>query len=118
MLAIFVLISAIFLSLRIIQRLYYLLNGHKYYWSYFPRTELESFLKKNNIIITEHTFRSKHDNVSLKYRRLGNGPKYILLTNGVGTDFFMWLPALQAMFNSFPSLFSNITLIVPSYRFI
>lgn len=113
---IIIIIIILFFVIRLVQRLYYLIKGHKFYWSYFPRKELDLFIKTNGIAVTEHSFRSKKDNVSLKYRRLGNGPKVILLMNGVGTDFFMWLPFLQFMLKLVPNLFTNITLIVPSYR--
>lgn len=40
----------------------------------------------------------------------------VYLANGVGTNFFMWLPALRAAFHIYPKLFDEITLIAPSYR--
>lgn len=44
-----------------------------------------------------HEFKCSRDRVLLRYRRLGNGKKVILLCNGVGTGFFMWLPILQEL---------------------
>lgn len=40
----------------------------------------------------------------------------MVLTNGVGTDFFMWLPTVRFMIHLYPTLFDEITLLVPSYR--
>ena len=54
--------------------------------------------------------------LKLKYRRIGTGPKVLLLVNGVGTDFFMWLPVLQCMIGKKKNIFEEITLLAPSYR--
>jgi hypothetical protein len=86
---------AMFLGFRILQRMYYISRGHVHYVSFDPRKEMDSFIKKNNILYTEHSFICKRDKVSLRYRRLGNGSKIVLLNNGVGTDFNMWLPTLK-----------------------
>jgi pimeloyl-ACP methyl ester carboxylesterase len=105
-----------FLVIRILHRIYYLLIGHRHYLSYDPKAAMEQFITSNSIPVTEHIFTCKLDGVNLRYRRLGNGPKMVLLLNGVGTNFFMWLPTLREMLRANPNLFSEITLIAPSYR--
>lgn len=105
-----------FLSLRVLHRLYYFFRGHVQYLSFSPRQDMERFLLQSNIQITEKTFRSKRDGTTINYRVLGNGSKIVLLANGVGTDFFMWLPTLKNMYLQYPQLFTEITLLVPSYR--
>ena len=83
------------LSFRLVQRIYYVLRGHIHHYSYHPRQEMVLFLKKNDIELTEHSFVSTRDKVCLRYRKLGTGPKIVLLNNGVGTDFYMWLPTIR-----------------------
>lgn len=106
-----------FILLRVIHRFYYAWKGHKSYFfnEYSPRADLNQFLVEN-ISVTEHSFRSKKDDVLIKYRRLGSGKKLVLLLNGVGTDFFMWLPILKCLITIKSNLFDDITIIVPSYR--
>ena len=106
----------IFLLVRLVQRLYYLMRGQKQYVFYFPRKELEMFLTEQNIHVSNHELTSKRDKIPLQYRRLGAGQKYILLANGVGTDFFMWLPFLRFLMQYDPSFFDKYTLIVQTYR--
>jgi hypothetical protein len=84
-----------FLLIRIAQRIYYLLRGHVHHITYHPRQEMLLFLKKREILLTEHSFKCKRDNLTLRYRKLGTGSKIVLLNNGVGTDFYMWLPTLK-----------------------
>ena len=90
---------ALLLVCRIAQRVYYTLRGHRYdwFWSWRPRFDMDNFLKENEIVHDEHSFISTRQGCSLhlKYRRLGTGRKIVLLVNGVGTDFFMWLPTLR-----------------------
>ena len=90
---------ALFFACRIAQRVYYTLRGHRYdwFWSWRPRYDMENFLKENEIVHDEHSFISTRQGCSLhlKYRRLGTGKKIVLMVNGVGTDFFMWLPTLS-----------------------
>lgn len=105
-----------FLVLRICQRVYYMLQGQAHYYSYSPTKEMELFIKSNGIASTKHELKSTHDKVTLRYRRLGNGKKYILLANGVGTNFFMWLPFLRELIKIDPTFFDKYTLIVQSYR--
>ena len=83
-----------YLSIRVMHRLYYLFEGHVHHTNYHPRQEMLLFLKKKDILMTEHSFICKRDKVSLRYRKIGTGPKVVLLNNGVGTDFYMWLPTL------------------------
>ena len=85
----------LFLFTRVAQRLYYILRGHKHHVSFHPRKEMDLFMKKNDILFSEHSFICKRDKVCLRYRKLGGGSKIVLLNNGVGTDFYMWLPTLE-----------------------
>lgn len=87
------------LAFRLLHRLYYVLNGHLHYYSYDPKKEMEKFLQDNSIKVSDHLIKSTIDNVNLRYRKIGTGKKYYLLANGVGTDFYMWLPVLQQMLN-------------------
>lgn len=84
-----------FLFVRVAQRLYYVLCGHVHHISFNPRKEMDLFVKKNGILFSEVSFVSKRDKVRLRYRKLGNGSKIVLLNNGVGTDLYMWLPTLE-----------------------
>ena len=106
-----------FLTLRLFQRLYYVLKGHSHHFSYSPRKELEIFIKEKNIQVSSHSLISTQDGTTnLTYRRLGSGTKYILLANGVATDFFMCLPMLKFLVKFDPTFFNKFTLIVQSYR--
>ena len=89
-----ILLLLLFPSLRVAQRVYYMLRGHVHHYSFNPRKEMDLFIKKNNILYEEHSFICR-DKVCLRYRKLGNGLKKVLLNNGVGTDFYMWLPTIQ-----------------------
>jgi hypothetical protein len=107
----------LYVTIRAIQRLYYLFKGHSELSPHYsPRIELEKFLLDNSIPVTNHIFNSEIDGTELRYRRLGTGRECILLANGVGTDFFMWLPALKVLINADPLFFQRYTLIVQSYR--
>lgn len=92
-----VVLVTVFLQIRIAQRIYYMLRGHVHYLTYHPRQEMLLFLKKREILLTEHSFKCKRDNLTLRYRKLGTGSKIVLLNNGVGTDFYMWLPTLKGL---------------------
>lgn len=98
LLAVVILLTVCFLLIRIAQRIYYMLRGHVHYVTYHPRQEMLLFLKKREILLTEHSFKCKRDNLTLRYRKLGTGSKIVLLNNGVGTDFYMWLPTLRGLF--------------------
>ena len=104
--SIVLIILAATLSLRLIQRIYYVLRGHVHHYSYHPRQEMLLFLKKNEIDMTEHSFVSKRDKVCLRYRKLGTGQKIVLLNNGVGTDFYMWLPTIRGKHCSSSRIYS------------
>lgn len=54
--------------------------------------------------------------IPLKCLKIGKGTKFVVLTNGVGTDLFMWLPTLRFVLKFLPEIFESITLLVPSYR--
>ena len=92
----------LFLFIRVAQRLYYILRGHTHNVSFNPRREMDLFIKKNGILFSEVSFICKRDKVCLRYRKLGNGSKVVLLNNGVGTDFYMWLPTLEGTSNKWP----------------
>lgn len=63
-----------------------------------------------------HDIKSSLDGTPLRYRVLGSGKKVFWLANGVGTDFFMWFPVLQAMLAQDPNLFNKCTLVISNYR--
>lgn len=113
-------ILLVFLILRVLQRVYYFFKGHTHFGLDFdPRKRLESFFTDNGILFTEHSFVSKHDDVMIRYRRIGNGKKTVLLSNGVGTDLFMWLPVLKNMHTLNPNIFTGdngMTLLAPCFR--
>jgi len=98
----------VFLLIRFIHRIWWQIDGHKYQPFLDPHEELSRFLssiidKDNNDNIDyskEYTFNSK-DNVILKYHKIGNGNKKILLLNGVGTGLFMWVPVFVLESSSF-----------------
>eukprot|EP01041_Mallomonas_annulata_P010519 gene10519-21938_t len=77
---------------------------------------MEQFLSQCTSVHIEQSFKCSHDGTTISYRRIGNGPRVVLLANGVGTNFFMWLPALRTMHYLYPNLFNEITLIAPYYR--
>lgn len=77
---------------------------------------MKLFLKGNNIRSSYHELKCKRDGTVLRYSRIGAGSTFILLANGVGTDFFMWLPFLKFLFILDNKLFEKYTLIVQSYR--
>ena len=77
---------------------------------------MENFLKKNDITLSDGFLTCKRDRVKLRYRVLGKGPKKVLLLNGVGTNFWMWRPVIEAIVNKDKDFFDKVTLFVPSYR--
>jgi hypothetical protein len=84
---------------------------------------LEAFFIQHSISVSNHELSSINADpndqqplTALRYRRLGKGSNYLLLANGVGTDFFMWLPWLRCMVSLDPRFFDKNTLIVQSYR--
>jgi len=113
---------------RVAQRLYYLYfcsisRLHQQYGTYSPRKELEAFFREHSISVSDHELTSINADpndpqplTTLRYRRVGKGSNYILLANGVGTDFFMWLPWLRCTIKIDPCFFDKNTLIVQSYR--
>lgn len=105
-----------FLLVRLLQRLYYLVRGHSQLFSFRPRVELEAFLENHHIKVSEHAFKIEDSGLMLRYRRLGTGQKFLVLANGVGTDFFMWLPFLRQILTRNKDFFEEFTFIVPSYR--
>ncbi|RYY79997.1 hypothetical protein EON63_16940 [archaeon] len=112
-------IAALFIILRVLHRLYYLLfvpQQCHYAPSFSPKQELEAWITKHGIASKQYCITSSTDNVKLSFRLLGTGRKKILLANGVGTGLFMWLPSLQAMLATDPDIFSKCTLIVSTYR--
>lgn len=82
-----------FITLRLLQRCYYLWKGHGHFRpSFSPRAALEDFLSTHHIPNTFHEVTSSLDQILLRYRRLGHGKKVLWLANGVGTDLFMSVP--------------------------
>lgn len=100
---------------RLMQRIYFLLRGHIHSWQNSPRKEVEDFVLQIGVKDSKHTFKCR-DGTNLNYRRIGDGKRIVYLANGVGTNFFMWLPVLRAAYSLYPTLFKEITLIAPSYR--
>jgi hypothetical protein len=77
--------TSVFLGIRLLQRFYFsILRGHKYdfFWTFRPKEEMDKFLKKNGIFVEECSFVNERDGIILKYRRVGTGKKYVLLSNG------------------------------------
>ena len=93
------------------QRLYYLSRGHRHLsLSYRPRTAMEAFLADEaGARCSSHAFTTKHDGTAVSYRRIGVGPKAVLLLNGVGTDFHMWLRPLRFMHQQSTDLFQQVS---------
>jgi hypothetical protein len=105
------------LALRGIQRIYYLLRGHSHMsLSYRPRLETWKFFKTNNIPVLDSSTRSVLDRTHLYYKRIGTGPKVIVHSNGVGTDFFIWLPMMQNVLRCDPLFFEKYTIIALAHR--
>lgn len=105
-----------FILIRIVHRLYYVLMGHVHLSpSYSPKKALDGLLSDNRVAVSSHEIKAR-DGVTLRYRRIGRGKKIFLLANGVGTDFFMWLPAIRGVLRACPVIFDEITLLVPNYR--
>jgi hypothetical protein len=105
------------LALRGMQRIYYLLRGHTHKsLSYRPRLETWEFFRRNNIPVKESSTRSVLDRTHLYYKRIGTGPKIIVHSNGVGTDFFIWLPMMQNVLRCDPSFFEKYTIIALAHR--
>lgn len=105
-----------FLAFRVAQRLYYFARGHVHYYSLDARQALADFFRQHDVAFTAHEFACSRDGTTIKYSRLGTGPRLVLLCNGVGTDLFMWLPLFRCMLAARPSIFADITLVAPSYR--
>ena len=113
------LLLGIFIAVRVLHRLYYVLfvpQQRHYAPSFSPKRELEIWIAKNAIFTATYAISNSTDNVKLCFRLLGTGKKKILLANGVGTGLFMWLPSLQAMLVNDPEIFNKCTLSVSSYR--
>jgi hypothetical protein len=54
----------VFLFVRVVQRLYYMSKGHVHFFSYFPKQDMEAWLKKTGARVTEHSF--TRDDISLR----------------------------------------------------
>ena len=83
-----------FLALRLLQRCFYLAKGHRQHLNFDPRLAINKFFEEHGIAASDHVFTAS-DGVSIKYSKIGSGPKLIVLCNGVGTGLFMWLPLFQ-----------------------
>lgn len=127
---ILLMLVSLIIVFRVAQRVYYIFYScsvprlhHQNYGIYSPRSELEAFFIQHSISVSNHELSSINADpndqqplTALRYRRLGKGSNQLLLANGVGTDFFMWLPWLRCMVNLDPRFFDKNTLIVQSYR--
>lgn len=122
---VYVKLLIIFIVLRFIHRIWWQIDGHKYQPFLDPHEELLRFLSSIVLIkdednkdvdySKEYTCKNK-DNVILKYHKIGNGNKKILLLNGVGTGLFMWVPVFKGLLKLNPNIFNEVTIIIPSYR--
>lgn len=74
------------------------------------------YIYAQKTVVSEHQVISSVDNVPLRCLKVGKGDKILILTNGVGTDFFMWLPTIRFIVSYLPDIFDRFTLLVPSYR--
>ena len=86
---------------------------------YSPAEELEKWFKKEDIVVSDHEFKSPQDGILLKYRRIGSGKRVILLANGVGTALYMWLPIFKNLLRMKSCMFTGnngFTIIAPCYR--
>jgi pimeloyl-ACP methyl ester carboxylesterase len=108
----------VFIGTRILHRCYFLVQGHQHHFSYDCKAHLEYFLSVycDTTHRSSHQFTTSSDGTIIRYLRLGRGAKAIVLLNGVGTGFFMWLPILKILVSLKPSFFDEYTLFVPSYR--
>lgn len=105
----------LFLFVRVLQRVYFIVNGHRHHIKFSPKAALFQLFERNGISVKKCCCES-HDEIALKYLRIGSGKKVIFLSNGVGTGFFMWYPIISFLLKIMPTVFEEITLIVPSYR--
>lgn len=105
-----------FLFLRILQRIYYLLKGHCHLWNYSPRAEIAKLWRRENIRVVECCAQSSSDGTIIHYQRIGSGEKVILHSNGVGTDFFLWLNFLQHLLQLDPHFFEKYTILAATHR--
>lgn len=110
----------IFLCVRIIQRIYFMLfvpnQVHIMDWKYSPRKEMEKWIESVHIQSAKKVINSSKDGVQIHYRLLGKGKRLIYLANGVGTDLFMWFPCLKSMYELDTSIFDKCTFVVSNYR--
>lgn len=119
MLTIIVLFVVIFLLFRIVQRMYfYLINPRSlsFGFRFFPSQKMKLFIESKKLKLSEHSFISSRDGINICYKLLGKGKKMILLANGVGTNFNMWLPVFQCLYSLYPPCFDDITIVAPAYR--
>ena len=101
--------------IRIFHRLYFLQKGHKHA-RFSPPDEMNEFLSSTGSKIQNCSIKSSVDGTTIRYKKIGNGTKVVYLANGVGTNFWMWLPTLRFMHTIYPELFQTITLLAPMYR--
>ena len=116
---IFQIIILVFLTtVRIIQRFYFFSRGHKLLplFNYNPRDELQKLFALHKISYSENTFTTKTDDINLKYYIIGSGKMKVLLSNGVGTDLFMWYFIFKYLIQFDPTIFNEITIYAPCFR--
>ena len=56
----------VFLFVRVVQRVYYISKGHAHLFSYFPKQDMEAWLKKTGTRVTEHSFTVTGDNITIR----------------------------------------------------
>jgi hypothetical protein len=110
------LVFALFLLVRVSQRVYYLCNGHRHYFDFAPRDEIRNLWKEHNIKVVSCHTTSSGDGVELYYQRVGSGDKVIYHSNGVGTDFFLWLFFMRYILHSDPAFFDKYTILAVTHR--
>ena len=119
--SIYIKLLLIFIVLRFVHRIWWQIDGHKYQPFLDPHKELSTFLQLIKSSDNENDYTKEHiciskDNIKLKYHKIGNGNKKILLLNGVGTGVFMWVPVFKFLMKLRPNIFNEVTIIIPSYR--
>jgi pimeloyl-ACP methyl ester carboxylesterase len=110
-------VFAVVIAVRFVQRLYYISRGHSHKsLLYGPRQATSEFFRTNGIPVKECSTRSVIDRTPLFYKRIGTGSKIIVHSNGVGTDFFIWLPMMQHVLRCDPAFFDKYTIIALAHR--
>lgn len=110
------LLLGVLICFRLLQRLYYISKGHNHHVSFSPRAAFQHVWTRNSVERTDCHTTSSLDGVELHYQRIGSGPKIILHSNGVGTDFFIWLFFIQHLLKLDHHFFDKYTIIAVTHR--